>query len=241
MLLLNCLFVHVLRCQTLVQQIECAYNTLDSISYIENVINSFGKEMEKQQKETNNTMLKYYGFDPLRLDSIQSQIILDSIDNIWRNSIHFQEVKNRSVDECVTRFSNRLREKSPSYVLNILLKDDQTMQVDTGKLSFNLIYFDEDYKGRLYVYCQDGQYSWHDTRYRTFSRQLANNAPKAFKRIMRKQPKYLLYCTELEGMNTILYVLNDKVYVYRIVQMKEYELGEYIQKFNVFNNCRNYS
>jgi len=32
-------------------------------------------------------------------------------------------------------------------------------------------------------------------------------------------------------MNTIMYVLNDKVYVYRIAQMREYELVDYIRRF----------
>lgn len=50
---------------------------------------------------------------------------------------------------------------------------------------------------------------------------------------MRKQPKYLLLCSELEGMNTILYMLNNKIYVYRIVQMQEYELSDYIEKFGI--------
>jgi len=48
---------------------------------------------------------------------------------------------------------------------------------------------------------------------------------------MRKKPQYLLYSSELEGMNTILYMLNDKIYVYRIIQMKEYELSEYLKKY----------
>jgi len=48
---------------------------------------------------------------------------------------------------------------------------------------------------------------------------------------MRKKPQCLLYSSELEGMNTILYMLNDKIYVYRIIQMKEYELSEYLKKY----------
>jgi hypothetical protein len=232
-ILLSSFFVHTLNSQILIQQIENAYNALDSASYIDNIILSFREEIEKQQKELDNTTLELYGFDYISMDSFQRQNILDSIDNIRRKSIHFQEVKIWSIEERINEFSNRIRAKTPIYVLNLIPQDKQTLQVDTRNLAFNLFYFDEDYKGSFFVYCKDGQYSWQDTRYRTFSQQLGVNADKVFKKIMQKQPKYLLYCSELEGMNTILYVLNDKIYVYKIVQMQEYELDDYIKTFGI--------
>ena len=54
---------------------------------------------------------------------------------------------------------------------------------------------------------------------------------KIYKKILRKSPKYLLNCDSLEGGNTIWYVLNDEIYVYRIIQMKEYKLDDYVKKF----------
>ena len=48
---------------------------------------------------------------------------------------------------------------------------------------------------------------------------------------MEKQPDYWLYCYQLEEMNTILYMKNEHIYVYRIVEMEEYELDEYFEKF----------
>ena len=113
--------------------------------------------------------------------------------------------------------------------MNLKLKDKQTLQVDTGRLAFNLFYFDKRCKGRLYVYCYDGKYGWHEDSYRTFSRPLGRNAPKVFRRIMRKQPKYLLFCPDLEGMNTILYVINNEVFIYRIVEMEKYKLNYYMK------------
>lgn len=103
------------------------------------------------------------------------------------------------------------------------------MQVDTAKLCFNLFYFDKKYKGRLYVYCVDGKYSSQDEHFITFSRKHARNAPKVFRKIMRKHPKYLLFCPDLEGMNTILYVIDNDIYIYRIVEMQEYKLGNYMR------------
>ena len=113
--------------------------------------------------------------------------------------------------------------------MNLKLKDKQTLQVDTGRLAFNLFYFDKRCKGRLYVYCYDGKYGWHEDGYRTFSRPLVRNAPKVFRKIMRKQPKYLLFCPDLEGMNTILYVINNEVFIYRIVEMEKYKLDYYMK------------
>ena len=122
-----------------------------------------------------------------------------------------------------------MRAGTPLYVLNLKLKDKQTLQVDTSRLAFNLFYFDKRCKGRLYVYCDDGEYSGLDSRYRTFSRRLGRNAPKVFRKIMRKQPKYLLFCSELEGMNTILYVIYNDVYVYRIAEMQKHKLRHYMK------------
>ena len=233
MLLINSLFVHTLISQTLIQEIEDVYNSLDSISYIEDIMLSFKEKKEKERREMDDTTLELYGFNYISMDSIQRQNILDSINNICKNSIYSQEVKIWNIEEQINQFNDRIRARTPIFVLNLTSQNEQTLQVDTGKLSFNLFYFDRNYKGRLYVYCKDGQYSWHDTRYRTFSQQLGVNAPKVFRKIMRKQPQYLLYCSELEGMNTILYLLNDKVYVYRIIQMKKYELNDYIEKFGI--------
>ena len=129
----------------------------------------------------------------------------------------------------IKQFEYKMKSGTPLYVLNLKLKDGQTLQVDTGKLAFNLFYFDKRCKGSLYVYCNDGEYSWKDSGYRTFSRKHARKAPKAFRRIMRKHPKYLLFCPDLEGMNTILYVINNEVYVYRIIQMKKYKLDDYMK------------
>ena len=53
---------------------------------------------------------------------------------------------------------------------------------------------------------------------------------------MRKHPKYLLFCPDLEGMNTILYVIDNDVYVYRIIQMQVYKLDDYIKNRTAIKN-----
>ena len=216
--IMNSLIFCISNAQTLIEQIERAYSALDSTSFIDNIVLSYSKSLEKEHEETFKSFV-----DICSSDVVQKQHIADSIylryfkdDKTWND----QEVK---------KFANEVRAGTPLYVLNLKLKDKQTLQVDTGRLAFNLFYFDKRCKGRLYVYCDDGEYSGLDSRYRTFSRPLGRNAPKVFRKIMRKHPKYLLFCPELEGMNTILYVINNEVFLYRIVEMEKYKLDDFMK------------
>ena len=218
------------KAQTLIEQVERAYSALDSTSYIDNIVLSYSKSLEKGHKETFKLLVDMCSSGVDSSDVVQKQHIANSIylryfkdDKTWNE----QEVK---------KFANEVRAGTPLYVLNLKLKDKQTLQVDTGRLAFNLFYFDKRCKGRLYVYCDDGEYSGLDSRYRTFSRRLGRNAPKVFRRIMRKQPKYLLFCPELEGMNTILYVINNEVFIYRIVEMEKYKLDDYMKNRTAIRN-----
>ena len=216
--IMNSLIFCISNAQTLIEQIERAYSALDSTSFIDNIVLSYSKSLEKEHEETFKSFV-----DICSSDVVQKQHIADSIylryfkdDKTWNE----QEVK---------KFAIEVRAGTPLYVLNLKLKDKQTLQVDTGRLAFNLFYFDKRCKGRLYVYCDDGEYSWNDGRFRTFSRPLGRNAPIVFRKIMRKHPKYLLFCPELEGMNTILYVINNEVFLYRIVEMEKYKLDDFMK------------
>ena len=115
--------------------------------------------------------------------------------------------------------------------MNLIPQDKKTLQVDTGKLPFNLFYLGKHSKNNFYVFVHNGEYAYGQDTYPTVSRPIGKNIRKVLRKIMRKQPKYLLFCPELEEMNTILYVLNDKIYVYRVAQMKEYELSDYFKHF----------
>ena len=221
--IMSCLFSSISKAQTLIEQVERAYSALDSTSYIDNIVLSYSKSLEKEHEETFKSFVDICSSGVDSSDIVQKQHIADSIylryfkDDITWND---QEVK---------KFANEVRAGTPLYVLNLKLKDKQTLQVDTSRLAFNLFYFDKRCKGRLYVYCDDGEYSGIDSRYRTFSRPLGRNAPKVFRKIMRKHPKYLLFCPELEGINTILYVINNEVFLYRIVEMEKYKLDDYMK------------
>lgn len=231
-LLFSGLFVQSSNGQTLIQKIEDAYNTLDSTSYIEDVILSFKKVIERQEKEMKNGTLELFGFDPTIMDSVRRQSTLDSIDSLHKNSIHFGQVKTWTIEERTNMFRDRVKAEPPIYVLNLTPREDQSLQVDTGKLAFNLFYLSKHVKDNFYVFV-DNEYTFSGNEYPTFSRPVAKNLGRVLRRVLRKRPKYLLFSAELEGMNTILYVLSDKVFVYRIAQMREYELSDYAKAFGL--------
>ena len=206
--------------QTLIEQIERAYSALDSASYINKIVLSYAKWLEKNEEETYKLL---YSPDS---DSMKVAQWFNRADSVYLKYLQKNKILN---EPAIRRFGNEVKSGMPLYVLNLKLKDKQTLQVDTGRLAFNLFYFDKRCKGRLYVYCFDGKYGWHEDGYRTFSRPLGRNAPIVFRRIMRKQPKYLLFCPDLEGMNTILYVINNEVFIYRIVEMEKYKLDYYMK------------
>jgi len=206
--------------QTLIEQIERAYSALDSASYINKIVLSYAKWLEKNEEETYKLL---YSPDS---DSMKVAQWFNRADSMYLKCLQKNKILN---GPAIRRFENEVKSGMPLYVLNLKLKDKQTLQVDTSRLAFNLFYFDKRCKGRLYVYCDDGEYSGLDSRYRTFSRPLGRNAPKVFRKIMREHPKYLLFCPELEGMNTILYVINNEVFIYRIVEMEKYKLDDYMK------------
>ncbi|WP_304061267.1 hypothetical protein [Hoylesella loescheii] len=218
--IMSSLFFCISNAQTLIEQIERAYSALDSASYINKIVLSYAKSLEKNEEETYKLL---YSPDS---DSMKVAQWFNRADSMYLKYLQKNKILN---ERAIRHFENEVKSGMPLYVLNLKLKDKQTLQVDTGRLAFNLFYFDKRCKGRLYVYCYDGKYGWHEDGYRTFSRPLGRNAPKVFRKIMRKHPKYLLFCPELEGMNIILYVINNEVFVYRIVEMEKYKLDHYMK------------
>lgn len=202
--------------QTLIEQIEQSYSALDSVTYINDIISSYAKALEKEGKE--ELLLYYELFCNNNHDKTE-----------WPEKYAEDYHGIQSVQkDFLEAFICDVKSSRPEYVLNLKVKEDKTLQIDTTKLAFNLFYFGKNYKNGLYVYCDNGEYSWQDGGYISFSKMFGENARKVFKRIMGKHPKHLLYCYDLEGMNTILYVIDKDIYIYRIIQMKEYKLDDYM-------------
>jgi hypothetical protein len=223
-ILLNSLFANISNSQTLLQQIEQAYSKLDSVSYIEKIRLSFKEQEIKELQELDSIYKKLY-----------SNYCMDSIP-IKMLKLKF-EIKS-SIEQRYNIVNTNISDKTPQYVLNLVFKTPtqkslSTLQVDTTELCFNLFYFGKDYKEGFYVYCRNGKCHWLDCYYMTFAKRLKRHIgtiPEAFKKVMEKKPKYLLYCYEL-GVTNILYTLNDKIYIYRITEKEEYELEDYFEKY----------
>jgi hypothetical protein len=221
-LIFNIIVYTNINCQNLIQQIDSIYQSIDTVAYFANMAISCKDKMEEIAKE---------------MEDLDLELKLCSYKRISEDSLH--RYYQHWVKERYDKFISKIYRANSVFVLNLLIKKDSidkgkiTLEIDTGKLNFNLFYFDKDYKGDFYVYVNNGQYSEDDSYYITFAPKIGKNAPKVFKKIMRKKPKYLLYCYQLDQMNTILYVLNNKIYVYRIVEMEEYELSDYIKEFGI--------
>ena len=249
LILLNSLFVSILHGQTLLQQIEQAYTKLDSVSYIAKIKLSHEEHLLKEALQDYKKFTEELGID------------YDSTEFDYDYQMLQIEHFNTKIDYAI-----------PQYVLNLVFKPSEekslaTLQVDTTELCFNLFYlwnhqfcFCNNYQRNFYVYCNDGKYSFDHSPWKILFRKknLRRIDPsKSFKIVMKKNPKYLLYCKSLDEFNIIseyknfevygyryryiykyiresgvfLYVLNDKIYVHRIIERKDYELEEYFEKF----------
>lgn len=217
--LLGCVICSVCLGQTLLEQIERAYSGLDTASYIDQVILSFTNQQQEGCRRTFTSLV-----DALCKANDSLHVRKQRISKLIKD---FENHKMSDAND-IKQFEREVKYRTPIYVLNLKLKDERTLETDTGKLAFNLFYFGKKYKKGTYVYCNEGKYDGKADYFFTLSPQIAKNAPKAFKKVLRKHPKHLLLCNDLEGTNTFLYEWHNQIYVYRIVEMREYTLNDYM-------------
>ena len=230
LLLVESFLVHTSISQTLLEQIKNSYNLLDTVSYIENVILSYKVDFVVRIKEPHiDSIIVRPTYN--HLDLIQRQKLIDSLmRDMSLDTKNF--LNDRTAD-----FIFEVKDKPIHFVLNLIFEkrehfsENSFFRPDTSNLSFNLVSFDKRLRPQFYVYIVEGKYVEYHSVFPTFIRQAGKNVRKIYKKILRKNPQYILDCHELEGGNTIWYVLNDKIYLYRIMQMKKYELDAYIKKF----------
>lgn len=152
-LLISNLFFSASYGQTLIEQIEQAYSNLDSVTYINDIISSYAKALEKEGKE--ELLLYYELFCNNNHDKTE-----------WPEKYAEDYHRIQSVQkDFLEAFICDVKSSRPEYVLNLKVKEDKTLQIDTTKLAFNLFYFGKNYKNGLYVYCDNGEYSWQDGGY----------------------------------------------------------------------------
>jgi hypothetical protein len=217
-----------------VRLIDSLYQRLDTSEYISNMKKLVYKDLENQSKEMDNTALRLYGEIYEKFDSITKMHLLDSIRN--KQNIFAKKWIMEKYNDFIFHISNKSNDTM--FLLNLHVEKDTTKDVtscyslapDTSKMCFNIFFLDKNSSPDYVIYVENGNYCEHGL-YGSFSRKLVLNTPKAYRKVIKKCPKYLLRCYELEQMNTILYVLNNKIYVYRIIEKEEYELNDYLEKF----------
>ncbi|MDO9155172.1 MAG: hypothetical protein Q7U47_15935 [Paludibacter sp.] len=193
--------------QSLIKIINDTYSNLDSITYTEQVI--------KKIKEDIFTY-EYHKLSNKPEKSISDVELLDAITKNHNRNVH---------------------EISDSKILFVL-----NFEIDTSKIStndyfrvnphyfkFNLFCFDKKKYPFKYVLFYDGELDSYST-FPTFSRKYLKHVQHAFKVVLRRKPQYLLFCWSLP--NSVVYVLNNKIYVYRVIQRKTYEMDEYLKLFS---------
>jgi len=206
--------------QELIESINNSYKLLDTALYIDDIKLHVYNDLEAQQKESDKAIIELHTNN---IDSVKKMYLLNL------NNFSKQEFNNFT---SIINNSQRME-----FVLNLHTEKDTidgnilySLKHDTGNFIFNVWFFGKYQQPHYVVSVENGAYIGHG-QFVVYSRKSGKMISKSFKQIMKKKPMYLLYCRELEGMNSILYVVNDKIYVYRTVEMKEYELQKYLEQY----------
>jgi len=224
--------------QGIIESINNSYKLLDTAQYIEDIKPYVYNDIETERKEMNETTLElvisaYY--KKTVVDSVKRIFIMDSLMNYTTWIIPEEWTKIRYND-----FLSILNNvKKMEFVLNLHIEKDTvngnySLKPDTGKFPFSVYFFDKYPNPYYIVTFEKGEYRGYGELI-VHSRKDAKIIAKAYKQIMKKNPKYFLYSRELDvvrwGRSSEFYVLNDKIYVYRPPDKKEYELEDYIKKY----------
>lgn len=156
-------------------------------------------------------------------------------DAVIRSSIHaYGEPVLEEINREYNIIRNGIKNQNIKFVLNVdidttKLDSDNYLLVENTEYSFNIFCHDHKLNPTYYVFFVDDQLDIFGSVYPTFSKKYAKKVKFAIKRVLKKEPKYILECAHLP--NTILYVKDDKIFVYRVLQSEEYELNDYVTKF----------
>lgn len=179
----------------------------------------------------------------LQAQSVNFQVVKNQYEKLdtacYLNNIKEMIVDNKDDYTAIyySEIKNKIEKDNLIFVLKIdidtsKISTNNYLKVDTCKLKYDIFFFNKKfYKTKsLYVECSNEGYDIEFTEaYRTFNYDYAKKLKKAYRKIMKMHPTYLLDCISLP--NTILYVKNEKIYVFRVIQSEIYELDKYIDKF----------
>ncbi|MDO9154106.1 MAG: hypothetical protein Q7U47_10455 [Paludibacter sp.] len=217
---LSLFMTSILYGQSIVENIKKQFSILDSINYIENVKSEYKQNIEKTIKETNDLIIELNRNDSLNLQ----------LRAAMKYNLESDISKNASFSDFISMITN-------SKILFVLNFEIHTTKIHTNDyfkiephyFKYHLYCFDKKKYPSNYVFFYSGELDSY-SNYPTFSRKYLSQVQYAYKMVMRKEPQYLLFCWTLP--NSVVYVLNDKIYVYRVMQRKIYELDEYVKLFS---------
>ncbi|MBD1420995.1 hypothetical protein [Sphingobacterium chuzhouense] len=154
---------------------------------------------------------------------------------IRRSSTYFLE---EPTEDTVSRIYDKINKEINGNRIKFVLRVD----IDTSRLNSNSYLVLEDSRYAFDIYCYDSKFNPtffvyfnkdeldnFGNVYQTPELKYAKKLKAAVKQILKKKPKHILFSYHLP--NTILYVNNDRIYVYRVIQKEVYELDHYVAKF----------
>lgn len=168
-----------------------------------------------------------------QLDSVS---YLKSLENAIIESVirDFQEPLESHIQWKYNQIKNGIADKNIKFVLNIeiditKLESDtyDYIKIDTSRYNFNVYCFNKRNFPVYYIFFLEGELDFNGDFFPTFSKSYSKQIKLGFRNVLKKQPQYILNCYSLP--NTILYVLNEKIFVYRVKQKDEYEFSVYMK------------
>lgn len=182
-----------------------------------------------------------YGQTPLslikekygELDSIQ--YLNDLNEAVFQSVIRdFGEPLEDHIKERTNSIRNGISGQTIKFVLNVeidtaKLYTDSCLIIKDFRFNFNIYCYDSKLNPTYYVFFVDNQLDIYGTIYPTYSKRYAKQVKFAIRQIIGKDPQYILECAHLP--NTILYVKDDNIFVYSVLQKEIYQLNDYVAKF----------
>lgn len=148
--------------------------------------------------------------------------------------LKFKERNKSNINEIYDEIMGGINGYTIKFVLRV---DIDTTSLKTGNylivrdsvMIFDLYCHDKKLNPRYFVRFENNNLEDFGTNYPILSAKYAKQLKSGIKQVLKKNPKYIIDCTYLS--NTILYVKNEKLYVYRVIQKEVYELDDYVAKF----------
>ncbi len=156
-------------------------------------------------------------------------------DAIRQSSTYFFE---QPTEDTVNRINDKIKNGINGYNIKFVLRVDldtsklnsnNYLLLDDSRYPFDLYCYDDKFNPRYFVYFNKDELDNFGNAYPTMELKYSKQLKTAIKRILKKKPKHILFSYFLP--NSILYVKDDKILVYRVIQKEVYELDDYVSKF----------